>query len=45
MGLIAGDMGGLAVTRTNYNVRGTALQTADLIEKYVLPSLPCAQAR
>jgi CubicO group peptidase (beta-lactamase class C family) len=32
----------VVITRTNYNVRGTSQQTADLLEKYVLPSLPCA---
>ena len=32
----------VVVTRTNYNVRGTSLQTQDLLEKYVLPTLPCA---
>lgn len=32
----------IVVTRTNYNVRGTSLQTADLLQKYVLPSLACA---
>ena len=31
----------IVVTRTNYNVRGSSQQTADLLEKYVLPSLPC----
>jgi CubicO group peptidase (beta-lactamase class C family) len=33
----------VVVTRTNFNVRGTSLQTVDLLEKYVLPSLPCAR--
>jgi CubicO group peptidase (beta-lactamase class C family) len=33
----------IVVTRTNFNVRGTSLQTVDLLEKYVLPSLPCAR--
>jgi CubicO group peptidase (beta-lactamase class C family) len=32
----------IVITRTNFNVLGTSLQTADLLEKYVLPSLPCA---
>ena len=32
----------VVVTRTNYNVRGTSLQTQDVLEKYVLPTLPCA---
>jgi CubicO group peptidase (beta-lactamase class C family) len=31
----------VVVTRTNFNVRGTSLQTVDLLEKYVLPALPC----
>jgi CubicO group peptidase (beta-lactamase class C family) len=31
----------IVVTRANYNVAGTSLQTVDLIEKYVLPSLTC----
>lgn len=31
----------IVVTRTAYNVRGTSHQTVDLIEKYVLPKLPC----
>jgi CubicO group peptidase (beta-lactamase class C family) len=33
----------VVVTRTNFNVRGTSFQTVDLLEKYVLPSLPCAR--
>ncbi|HXC57256.1 MAG TPA: serine hydrolase domain-containing protein [Rhizomicrobium sp.] len=32
----------IVVTRTNYNVPGTSLQTQDLLEKYVLAALPCA---
>lgn len=31
----------IVVARAAYNVRGTSYQTVDLIEKYVLPSLPC----
>jgi CubicO group peptidase (beta-lactamase class C family) len=31
----------IALTRENYNVRGTAQQSQDLIERYVLPSLTC----
>jgi CubicO group peptidase (beta-lactamase class C family) len=31
----------IVVTRTNYNVRGSSAQTVDLLEKYVLPALPC----
>jgi CubicO group peptidase (beta-lactamase class C family) len=31
----------VVVTRENYNVHGTSFQTQDLLEKYVLPSLPC----
>ena len=33
----------VVVTRMNYNVPGTSLQTAELLEKYVLPSLPCTK--
>jgi CubicO group peptidase (beta-lactamase class C family) len=29
------------VTRENYNVRGTSYQTADMLQKYLLPSLLC----
>jgi hypothetical protein len=29
------------VTRTNYNSRGMHQQTTDLLERYVLPALPC----
>jgi hypothetical protein len=32
----------VVVTRTNFNVRGTSQQTVDLLEKYVLPALPCS---
>jgi CubicO group peptidase (beta-lactamase class C family) len=32
----------VVVTRTNYNVRGSSAQTVELVEKYVLPALPCA---
>jgi CubicO group peptidase (beta-lactamase class C family) len=40
--LILPDIHGAAlVTRENYNVGGSSYQTLDLIEKYVLPSLPC----
>ncbi|HEY1709812.1 MAG TPA: serine hydrolase [Rhizomicrobium sp.] len=31
----------VVVTRENYNVRGTSQQTVDLLQKYVLPALPC----
>jgi CubicO group peptidase (beta-lactamase class C family) len=31
------------VTRSNYNTRGMHQQTIALLEKYVLPSLPCAR--
>jgi CubicO group peptidase (beta-lactamase class C family) len=31
----------VVVTRTNYNVRGSSVQTAELLEKFVLPALPC----
>jgi CubicO group peptidase (beta-lactamase class C family) len=33
----------VVVTRTAFNVRGTSRQTADMLEKYVLPALPCAK--
>jgi len=32
----------VVVTRTNCNVRGTSLQTQDLLANCVLPALPCA---
>jgi CubicO group peptidase (beta-lactamase class C family) len=35
----------IVVTRTNFNVHGTSAQTVDLIEKYLLPSLPCGSAK
>jgi CubicO group peptidase (beta-lactamase class C family) len=31
----------IVVTRAAYNMRGTSFQTVDLIEKYLLPLLPC----
>jgi CubicO group peptidase (beta-lactamase class C family) len=34
----------IVITREAYNVRGTSAQTADMIQKYILPSLPCARA-
>jgi CubicO group peptidase (beta-lactamase class C family) len=34
----------IVVTREAYNVHGTAAQTADMLRKYILPSLPCAGA-
>jgi CubicO group peptidase (beta-lactamase class C family) len=34
----------IVVTRENYNVAGTSFKTVDLIEKYLLPMLPCAKA-
>jgi CubicO group peptidase (beta-lactamase class C family) len=51
-GLLAGNGGSVAVllksfpaaiivTRQNYNVRGTTQQTTELIEKIILPALPC----
>ena len=33
----------VVVTRMNYNVPGMSLQTTELLEKYVLPSLPCVK--
>jgi CubicO group peptidase (beta-lactamase class C family) len=35
----------IVVTRTNYNVRGTSLQTQDMIEKYLLPMVACPAAK
>jgi len=34
----------VVVTRTAFNVRGTSLQTAEMLEKYILPALPCAKS-
>ena len=31
----------IVLTRTNYNVSGTARQSVDLLEKYVLPRFVC----
>lgn len=33
----------IVVTRTNYNVAGSAGKTTELIEKYLLPLLPCGE--
>jgi CubicO group peptidase (beta-lactamase class C family) len=33
----------IVITRTAFNVHGSSLQTADMLKKYILPSLPCAQ--
>ena len=33
----------VVVTRTNYNTRGMHQQTIDLLQRYVLPAIPCAQ--
>ena len=52
-GLMAGNGGSVAlvlrdeqtaivITRQNYNVRGTAQETTDLVEKYILPAIACA---
>lgn len=35
----------VVVTRMNYNVPGTSRQTADLLERYVLPQFACGAAR
>ena len=35
----------VVVTRVNYNVHGMHQQTADLLEHYVLPALPCKAPR
>ena len=34
----------VVVTRTAFNVRGTSRQTAEMLEKYILPALPCAKS-
>ena len=34
----------IVVTRQAYNVHGSSFQTVDLLEKYVLPALPCTAA-
>jgi len=34
----------IVVTRTNYNARGMHQQTTDLLERYVLPALPCTSS-
>jgi CubicO group peptidase (beta-lactamase class C family) len=31
----------VVVTRTAYKLRGTSIQTADMLEKYILAALPC----
>lgn len=33
----------VVVTRTAYKLRGTSLQTVDMLEKYILAALPCAK--
>lgn len=41
--LILRDLNAAVVlTRTNYNVRGTSATSQELIEKYLLPLLPCS---
>jgi CubicO group peptidase (beta-lactamase class C family) len=35
----------IVVTRTAYHTHGASFQTVDLLEKYVLPALPCAPAK
>jgi hypothetical protein len=32
----------IVITRTAFNVRGTSVQTTEMLKKYILPSLPCA---
>ena len=34
----------IVLTRTNYNARGMHQQTTDLLERYVLPALPCTSS-
>jgi hypothetical protein len=31
----------VVVTRTAYKLRGTSIQTKDMLEKYILTALPC----
>lgn len=33
----------VVVTRTAYKLRGTSIQTAEMLEKYILAALPCAK--
>src|SRR6185437_3838491 len=33
----------IVVTRENYNVAGTSFKTVEMIEKYLLPMLPCSK--
>lgn len=35
----------VVITRAAFNVHGASAQTSDMIKKYLLPSLPCAQNR
>jgi CubicO group peptidase (beta-lactamase class C family) len=35
----------VVVTRTNYNTRGMHQQTIDLLQRYVLPAIPCTSSR
>lgn len=35
----------VVVTRANYNTRGMHQQTIDLVQRYIMPSLPCAPAK
>jgi CubicO group peptidase (beta-lactamase class C family) len=44
--LVLKDLGAaIVVTRQNYNTHGMHQQTVDLLERYVLPALPCPAAR
>jgi CubicO group peptidase (beta-lactamase class C family) len=35
----------IVVTRANYNVAGTSLQTTDLIQRHILPSMACSHGQ
>ncbi|MDP9008742.1 MAG: beta-lactamase family protein [Pseudomonadota bacterium] len=42
--LVLRDLGAaIVVTRTAFNVHGSSVQTADMLNKYILPALPCAK--
>ena len=42
--MLGGLHAAVVVTRMNYNSRGMHQQTVDLLERYVLPALPCARS-
>lgn len=39
--ILRGQRTAIVLTRMNYNVRGTARQSTDLLERYVLPHFAC----